>query len=73
MDTLKAIREQLLALSPVERAGLIEDLLGSFDSSSRASLDAEWAAEAESRLQGFEEGALRSVSLEESKKRFTAE
>ena len=72
MKTNTKLREQALALSPVERAGLIEDLLASFDELSRASVDAAWAQEAENRINAFDRGEFGTISLEESKKRIAA-
>ncbi|MBP7867953.1 MAG: addiction module protein [Acidobacteria bacterium] len=46
----KAVLENALALSPVERASVISALLASFDRASRATLDAAWATEAEDRI-----------------------
>lgn len=67
-----ALREQALALSPVERAGLIEDLLASFDAPSRASIDAAWAKEAEARVDAYHRGEIGTISHEESQRQIRA-
>lgn len=60
----RAILDDALALPPVERAGLIEELLSSFDRQSRASVDTAWAAEAEERIDAHDRGEISSVPLE---------
>lgn len=60
----QAIFNEALSLPPVERASLIEELLASFDISSRRSIDAAWGAEAERRIDAYEAGELKAVSLE---------
>ncbi|HNR30133.1 MAG TPA: addiction module protein [Candidatus Hydrogenedentes bacterium] len=54
-----------LALSPAERAALVEDILSSLDSSSRETLDALWAKEAEDRIDAYERGEMRSAPAQE--------
>lgn len=58
-------REEILAkaleLSPMERAELIENLLSSFEFSSRKDRDALWAQEAESRIDAFERGDIAAI------------
>lgn len=53
-----------LALSPLERASLIEGLFSSFSPDSRSEVDRLWAQEAESRIDAFEEGRLQASTLE---------
>ena len=47
-----------LALSPTERAELMERLLASFEVSERERVDALWAEEAEDRIDAYERGEL---------------
>lgn len=58
-------REEILAkaleLSPMERAELIENLLSSFEFSSRKERDALWAQEAENRIDAFERGDIAAI------------
>ena len=69
----KEVKKQAVALSPVERAALIEDLLASFEPTSRETVDKAWAHEAEDRVQAYEEGKIGSISLDESRRRLGAE
>ncbi len=59
---------EALALPPVERAALIEELLASFDSKTRIGIDALWAAESEDRLDAYDRGELGAKTLEDAAK-----
>lgn len=61
----RAIVDEVLLWPPIERAGLIETLLSSFDAASRKTVDASWARESESRIDAYETGQLRSMPLAE--------
>jgi putative addiction module component (TIGR02574 family) len=61
----QAVLDEALALPPVERASLIEELLASFDAQSRRSIDAAWACEAEERIDAFDGGQLQARPLDE--------
>lgn len=61
----QAVMDKALALPPVERAGLIEELLASFDRPARAAVDAVWAQEAEERLDAHDRGELPVIPLDE--------
>lgn len=63
------VRNYALALPPVERAGLIEALLASFDAAAREAVDRLWAKEAESRVDAYEQGEMKGISLKESRER----
>lgn len=65
----QTIVSEALALPPLERAGLIEELLASFDAHSRATVDKAWAFEAERRIDAFDAGETKTISLTESKTR----
>jgi putative addiction module component (TIGR02574 family) len=60
----KDIVDSAKKLPPAERAAVIEALLESMDASD-LSLDAKWAAEAESRLDAYLTGELASVDADE--------
>jgi len=62
----KRILESALALPPVERAELVEELLSSFDFPARADVDALWAREAEDRIDAYEKGELRTRPASEA-------
>lgn len=55
---------EALSLPPAERVAVIDRLLSSLDEADQK-LDALWAEEAEARLEAFERGDIRSVTLEE--------
>jgi putative addiction module component (TIGR02574 family) len=61
--------EEALALPPLDRAGMIEELLASFDRQSRSIVDSAWAIEAERRIDAYEEGKTLAISLSESRDR----
>ena len=56
----KRILENALALPPVERAELVEEILSSFDFPARADVDALWARETEDRIEAYEKGELKA-------------
>lgn len=65
MHTMQQVLTDALALPPIERAELIEELFLSFDQSSRKRFDQLWAAEAESRIDAFERGEFAAIPAEE--------
>jgi putative addiction module component (TIGR02574 family) len=62
--TTQQILNDALALPPVERAAVAEQLLYSLDRPDPA-VDALWAKEAEDRLAAFEAGALEAIPAEQ--------
>jgi putative addiction module component (TIGR02574 family) len=60
---------EALGLPPLERAGLIEELLASFDHHSRYAIDNVWAIEAERRIDAHDAGETTTISLLESRAR----
>jgi putative addiction module component (TIGR02574 family) len=58
------LRKDALALPPIERAALAEELLSSLDRPD-ASIDALWAQEAEERLAAFEAGEMEAIPAED--------
>ncbi len=66
-NTVKNLASQALGLPASERIMLAEELLKSLDQPDCEldELDELWAKEAESRLDGFEKGEIRSVPLSE--------
>ena len=55
------VLEKAVGLPPIERAELVESILASFDSPSRADIDAAWAREAEDRIDAYERGDLAAI------------
>lgn len=65
MHTMRQVLSNALALQPIERAQLIEELFFSFDKTSRKNLDQLWATEAEERIDAFERGEFTAIPAEE--------
>jgi putative addiction module component (TIGR02574 family) len=59
------ILQQALALSPQDRAEIVERLLASFQMPPDPHLDELWAREAEERLDAYDRGELGAVPAEE--------
>lgn len=59
------ILQQALALSPQDRAEIVERLLASFQVPPEPHLDELWAREAEDRLDAYDRGELGAVPAEE--------
>ena len=59
------ILKDALALPPQERAALLEILLISFQSAPDPNLDELWIREAEERLDAYDRGELKAVSVAE--------
>ena len=68
----QAVLTEALNLPPVDRAGIIEQLLASFDVVSRRTVDELWATESESRLHAFDHGEISSVSLQTARARINS-
>ena len=60
----KSLIREVLQLSAMERAALVDTLIMSLDKPD-AALDAEWLREAEARLDAYRRGELKAVSLRE--------
>ena len=59
----QAVRDEALALEPVDRAGLIEELIASFDPPNRPVIDRAWAQESEDRITAYDRGEIKASSL----------
>jgi len=57
--------DQALAMSPLEKAVLIEKLFQSFDQENQKVVDRIWTTEAESRIEAYEAGNLSARPFEE--------
>jgi len=64
MSTAKDILKEAILLEPTEKAKLVDHLITSLDKPDKE-LDKLWAEEAESRLDAYKQGKLKSVSLGE--------
>lgn len=58
------ILKEALALKPAQKAKLIDKLLSSLDIPDKE-IDELWAKEAESRIDAYEKGKIKAVSLKE--------
>ena len=63
MTTSDNILKQALKLKPSEKAQIIDNLISSLDKSDKE-LDELWAKEAEDRIDAYDQGKLKGVSLE---------
>jgi putative addiction module component (TIGR02574 family) len=63
MTVTERILKEAAALTPSEKARLIDQLIFSLDRPD-AEIDRLWAEEAESRLEAYEQGRLKAVPLE---------
>ena len=61
----EAVLSNALRLPPIDRAGIIEELLSSFDLTSRKRIDKAWADEVESRIKAYDQGAFPSRPAED--------
>lgn len=59
----ETVFEQAATLTPFEKAQLIDKLISSLDTPDTC-IDALWAKEAESRIEAYENGELKAVSLD---------
>ncbi len=64
MSTAKDILKEAILLEPTEKAKLVDHLITSLDKPDKE-LDKLWAEEAESRLDAYKQGKLKSVLLGE--------
>jgi putative addiction module component (TIGR02574 family) len=62
---MRQVLAEALALPPVDRAELIEELFISFDVADRKLLDQLWADEAESRIDAFQHGEFSAKPAHE--------
>ena len=64
MTTTDNILKEALMLRPFEKAQLIDRLISSLDKPDKE-IDELWAKEAEDRIDAYDQGKLRVVSLEQ--------
>ncbi len=68
-ETAKSLAEKARALSPDERAELVDALLASLDESDQR-LDKLWAQEALERLRAYRNGEIETEELETIRERY---
>lgn len=59
------ILSEVLHLSPLEKAKLVERILESFDFPNRDEIDTLWAKEIEDRIDAYEEGKIEAIPAKE--------
>ena len=64
MGSASEILKAALTLKPVEKAEVVDKLLRSLDHPD-SEIDQLWAAEAESRIDAYEQGRIKAISLEQ--------
>ena len=64
MQDSKEILKKAMELPPLEKAEFIDKLLSSLDEPDR-NIDELWAKEAEDRIEAYENGKLRTLSIME--------
>jgi putative addiction module component (TIGR02574 family) len=69
MATTNKVLKEALALKPAEKAELIDKLISSLDKPD-SELEDLWAKEAESRIDAYEQGAIKAVTLERVLERY---
>jgi putative addiction module component (TIGR02574 family) len=69
MATTNKVLKEALALKPAEKAELIDKLISSLDKPD-SELEDLWAKEAESRIDAYERGAIKAVTLERVLERY---
>ncbi len=69
MATSKDLFQEAMHLSPLQRAKLTDRLLSSLDMPDKT-LDKKWAEEVEDRIEAYEKGDLKIVSLEDVLKKY---
>jgi putative addiction module component (TIGR02574 family) len=63
MTTADTIFKEALMLKPAEKAQLIDKLLSSLNSPDKE-IDVLWAKEAEDRIDAYDQGKIKAISLE---------
>ena len=69
MTTTNQVFNEALTLMPSDRAELIDKLLVSLDKSDHE-IEKHWAKEAEDRIDAYDQGKIKSISLEEVFKKY---
>jgi len=63
MATVDRIFKEASSLSPSEKAQLIDKLISTLDTSDKE-IDELWAKEAEDRIDAYDQGKIKTISLE---------
>ncbi len=69
MSTAEDVLKEAILLEPTEKIKLVDHLISSLDKPD-TEIDKLWAEEAESRLDAYNQGKIKSLSLEEVLSRY---
>ena len=69
MATASKIFKEALTLKPTQKAELIDKLLSNLDKPDKE-IDQLWAREAESRIDAYDQGEIKALTLEKVLKRY---
>lgn len=69
MEQLADILKEALMLSPSEKAQLIDKLISTLDKSDKE-IDVLWSKEAEDRIDAYDQGKIKAISLENILKKY---
>lgn len=69
MSTADNILKEALTLKPSEKAELIDKLISTLDESD-TEIDKLWSKEVENRINAYDKGEIKSISLEEVLKKY---
>lgn len=69
MSATNKILKEALTLTPAQKAELIDKLLSTLDEPDRE-IEELWAKEAESRIDAYEQGKMKAVTLETVLKKY---
>lgn len=64
MEAPTELLREILKLTPAQRVALIDKLLASLDTPDKE-IDALWTQEVENRIDSYEQGKLKAVTLEQ--------
>ncbi len=64
MEVPTKLLREVLKLTPAQRVALIDNLLASLDIPDKV-IDAVWAQEVEDRIDAYEQGKLKAITLEQ--------
>jgi len=70
IKTKEKLLSEVLKLSPVDKAQIVEDILSSFESRDREGIDKLWEDEVENRISAYEKGQIKTKSLKDVFKKF---
>ncbi|HNZ26126.1 MAG TPA: addiction module protein [Spirochaetota bacterium] len=70
IKTKEKLLSEILKLSPVDKAQIVEDILSSFESRDREGIDKLWEDEVENRISAYEKGQIKTKPLKDVFKKF---